>query len=696
MARPNQPVRGRCHATIALAALAWPLVRANDGHPYAMKLRRFGTISNHIGVTFLLLLSVALLLILWQSNMTITRTISHGAEISLQSTLHRISAQIDEAMNDQDQAMHLIAASPLLHQRLRQLNQQPGTETLTHAKNDPLQPLITANHIHTMLLIDLQRHIRLRLHTKRNHTLADIANAQQLQQLRTSPFDLLQAITLPPSQDPIDHQGLVWHAMPVIEKGELLGVLAIAIDLTRIDGLVMDPTGLGDSGEVLLTMRQHHSAIAIAANRFDATAAFQQHFTQPNDPSYLAAFGHNGHGDIREYRGNRVLAAWHYLPELHAGLVMQQDRDELLRPAVAMQRQLLIITSITLLLTLLLAWFIGQRIGRPLRKLDEAAKRIAHGDHSWRITPSGSQETQDLGIHFNEMTDALQMSEQALQQTIAGLDLQVAQRTAQLTATNEELKSFAYIVSHDLRAPLVNIRGFSRELGYDMKQVMLGVRPLLGEAANGTELARLADEDVTESLHFIDASVARMEQMIDALLHLSRQGRREMMTEEIDLETLVHQVFDAMGHQLAQHQSSVTIEPLPHIVSDPVALEQIISNIADNAVKYLDPSRQGVITVRGRIEDAMLILAVSDNGIGIPKNQHDKVFQIFRRGNHPQIAGDGMGMAYVSQLIHRLDGNIDFLSTKGEGSTFTIHLPQHAGGKKHGGSHDEHHHHSAG
>ncbi|MDX8410063.1 MAG: HAMP domain-containing sensor histidine kinase, partial [Mariprofundales bacterium] len=508
-----------------------------------------------------------------------------------------------------------------------------------------------------------------------NIELSDILDVAQLQRLRTAPLALLQTISLPPSQDRDDHHGIIWYASPVFEAERLLGVVAIADDMSRIEQLVTDATGLGAGGEVLLTKQQQQGAVAVTANRFDTKAAFHQRFTRVDDPGLLSAIGHDGQGDMVGHRGNRVLAAWQYLPGVHAGLVVQQDRDELLQPARLMQRQLWIITIITLLLALLLAWIIGNRIGRPLRRLDEAVERVAHGDHTRRIIPGGSYETEELGIHFNRMTDALQVSEQTLRQTIAGLDQQVVQRTARLAAINEELKSFAYIVSHDLRAPLVNIRGFSRELGRDMQQVMQGVRPLLEEATNGEELMRLVDEDVAESLHFIGASVARMEQMIDALLQLSRQGRRELICEQIDLEALVRQIFDAMEHQLAQRRATVTIETLPPIAGDRMAVEQIISNIIDNAVKYLDPSRSGRIGVRGKIEDDMLMLEISDNGIGIPDRQRDKVFQLFRRGNHPQIVGDGLGMAYVSQLIQRLDGTIAFVSTEGEGSTFTIHLP---------------------
>jgi signal transduction histidine kinase len=126
---------------------------------------------------------------------------------------------------------------------------------------------------------------------------------------------------------------------------------------------------------------------------------------------------------------------------------------------------------------------------------------------------------------------------------------------------------------------------------------------------------------------------------------------------------------------LKNWRSKIRIEPLPNVVSDRLALEQIFSNLIDNALKYLKPGGPGAITVRGRTELGFAIFEVADNGRGIDAKDHQRVFDLFRRAGTQDKPGQGIGLAHVRALVRRLGGTMSVQSELNKGSTFTITLP---------------------
>jgi len=278
-----------------------------------------------------------------------------------------------------------------------------------------------------------------------------------------------------------------------------------------------------------------------------------------------------------------------------------------------------------------------------------------------------AQERLDVSIEAQKVLS----NHQALLERLVG------ERTATLIAANEEIKSFAYIVSHDLRSPLVNMKGFTAELEYELQDLSASitkVQSLLDEH-EGKALARLIEESIPESLRFITNSVSKMDTMLNAILKLSRLGRKELVIEEINLDTLTHSIVDSLAFQIEQTQTKVTVEPMPTIYNDRMVLEQILGNLIGNAVKYLDPERSGIIHISSSLSSNGITIVVKDNGMGITEDESEKVFQIFRRGKHEHIAGEGMGLSYVQTLVRSQNGNIKFESNSDFGTTFTVYLP---------------------
>jgi signal transduction histidine kinase len=257
------------------------------------------------------------------------------------------------------------------------------------------------------------------------------------------------------------------------------------------------------------------------------------------------------------------------------------------------------------------------------------------------------------------------------------LEHKVAQRTADLTAANDEIQRFAYIVSHDLRAPLVNIMGFTGELeaatrtiaGYIDKQIAAD------PSAAADEVKLAAAEDLPEAIRFIKASTSKMDRLIAAILKLSREGRRVMMPERIDMSAFLRGIADTLQHQSAASGAQIAIETLPELTADRVMLEQIFSNLLENALKYLAPERPGRITVSGRRLGGMAIYDVQDNGRGIAPRDHERVFELFRRAGDQRVPGEGIGLAHVRALVRRMGGTIHCDSTEGVGSVFRVSLP---------------------
>jgi PAS domain S-box-containing protein len=269
---------------------------------------------------------------------------------------------------------------------------------------------------------------------------------------------------------------------------------------------------------------------------------------------------------------------------------------------------------------------------------------------------------------------ARKQAEDALRQARDDLERRVQERTAELEAANEEVRRFAYIVSHDLRAPLVNIKGFAAELHAACAVVRDAVQAALPhlEARQQADLTTALDGDVPEALGFINASVSRMDALIQALLQLSRLGHRELHLELIDMHALVKEVLQALEHQMARRQVRVTLGALPHVIADRTAMEQIFGNLLSNAVNYLVPGRPGVVAVTAERHAALTTFHVQDNGRGIAAEDIAKVFEPFRRVGKQDVPGEGMGLAYVQALIRRHGGNIWCRSRLGDGTTFTF------------------------
>ncbi|MBK9091047.1 MAG: PAS domain S-box protein [Holophagales bacterium] len=252
---------------------------------------------------------------------------------------------------------------------------------------------------------------------------------------------------------------------------------------------------------------------------------------------------------------------------------------------------------------------------------------------------------------------ALRRSEGMFRELNAELERRVSERTAQLEEANKELEAFSYSVSHDLRAPLRAIDGFSRMIVED----------------HGERL----DPEGRRLLGVVSANARRMAQLIDDLLRLSRLGRSEVRRTSVDMATLARNAFEEIVEAPeARGRIEFRVGDLPRAVGDPALLRQVWVNLLSNAVKFTANREWPVIEVDGEVEGPSAVYRVKDNGAGFNMDYSGKLFGVFQRLHAPsEFEGTGVGLALVRRIVLRHGGRAWAEGRVGEGATFSFSLP---------------------
>ncbi len=252
-------------------------------------------------------------------------------------------------------------------------------------------------------------------------------------------------------------------------------------------------------------------------------------------------------------------------------------------------------------------------------------------------------------------------AENALRELNAELEQRVIDRTAQLVEANQQLESFSYSVSHDLRAPLRAIQGFSRMLEDDHRESL--------------------SEEGRRLLEVVVENTQRMTQLIDDLLTFSRLGRQSLVPTEIDMTELAKEAFDALEASISKDSTQLVLDTLPPAYADRALLRQVWINLLSNAAKYSGTRSSPRIEITGRSDTAEQVYCVRDNGVGFNMKYYDKLFGVFQRLHTvSEFPGTGVGLAIVERIIARHGGRVWAESTENEGAAFYFSLPRKSGG----------------
>jgi signal transduction histidine kinase len=280
-------------------------------------------------------------------------------------------------------------------------------------------------------------------------------------------------------------------------------------------------------------------------------------------------------------------------------------------------------------------------------------------------------------------TEQLRALNEELEQRVAERTAALASANVVLEQKNEEVEAFVYIVSHDLRAPLVNIQGFASEILRSCGSLEETLRSAVLRPDIETAVLTILRQDIAGALTYISASTTKFQRLIDTLLLLSRTGKQELRLEEANVRAIVETTISSLRQTIQSGGAEVLVETLPGITGDVTAIGQVFSNLISNALKYSKPGRPARIIVGGQISEGQAHYWVRDNGAGIPASAQRRLFQVFQRF-HPDLAsGDGMGLAIVKRIVERHGGRVWAESEEDIGTTFHVELPA-AGEKRQG------------
>jgi signal transduction histidine kinase len=221
----------------------------------------------------------------------------------------------------------------------------------------------------------------------------------------------------------------------------------------------------------------------------------------------------------------------------------------------------------------------------------------------------------------------------------------------------------------------VNIQGFGKKLERACEDIRSIVKKSSIDDSDVAALAQPLDTAVPQSLRFIQAGISKMDALLDGFLRFSRLGRIVLNVAPLDLNDMLSAVVASLQFQIDQAGAKVQVDRLPLAMGDGPQINQVFSNLIDNALKYSDPGRPLRINIQGWVEGDRAIFSISDNGIGIAPEHQPKIFEIFHRLDPQASKGEGLGLTIAQRILERQNGKLWVESEAGVGSTFHLSLP---------------------
>lgn len=336
------------------------------------------------------------------------------------------------------------------------------------------------------------------------------------------------------------------------------------------------------------------------------------------------------------------------------------SRKEVVRELNRIVRSGIIYAAIAILLGSLMALIMGTLFTRRLKVVQSAMKSVKSGNDNAEVILPGVDEAAALAAVFNEMLDTLRQRTLEITALNATLEQHVSERTLQLQCANKELEAFAYSVSHDLRAPLRAIDGFSGFL----------------EEGYGEKL----DAEGRRLLSVIRSNTRKMDRLIIDLLTLSRTSQSELNHARIDMCSLVNEVYSEVIPEEIRRQFKFNLKLLPPAWGDSALLRQVWVNLISNAIKYSMKSPVKEIEVGGSREKGNTVYYIKDSGAGFNPNYASKLFGAFQRLHKAEdFEGSGIGLAIVQRIIHRHEGQVWAEGQENAGATFSFSIPDKSG-----------------
>jgi len=435
----------------------------------------------------------------------------------------------------------------------------------------------------------------------------------------------------------------IFVSAPLTRKhgGENIGIILNAYNLKSLNEITDNRVGMGETGEVYIVNRD---MIMITVSRFIENVILKQ-VVDTEPVRRIVEYGKGAMtGIYLDYRDVQIVGASIDIPEYGWILLAEVDKAEAFAPLKLLRNIAVILCGICSAVVIGVGIVFSLSTARPINRLKQASERIAGGNLEHKVEITRSDEIGALAGSFNNMT-------RKLADEITGHK----RAEDELTATNKELEAFCYSVSHDLRAPLRGIDGFSKILEEEYTQEV--------------------DEKGMGYIKRIRAASQRMGQLITDLLNLSRISRREMKHEKVDLSTMIRKMASDLQKGQPERRAEFVIEEGITVSGDSNLMRIVVNNLLGNAWKFTEKRTPVRIEFGITKKDSGNVYFVRDNGAGFDMAYADKLFGAFQRLHSvSEFEGTGIGLATVQRIIHRHGGLIWAEGEVEKGATFYFTL----------------------
>ncbi len=337
---------------------------------------------------------------------------------------------------------------------------------------------------------------------------------------------------------------------------------------------------------------------------------------------------------------------------LKSGLGEMYERLQLYGFIVAL------VVVLSFILAFVLSRILQKSISNPILGLAETAKVISERkDYSVRAVKTGNDEVGSLTDAFNNMLVQIEDQNRALHEFAQNLEQKVWDRTVQLESANKELEAFSYSISHDLRAPLRAVVGFTAILEEDY----------------GSKL----DDEARRITAVIKSNTLKMGHLIDDLLTFSRLARQDIKKTNIVTTQMANDVIKEILAENSNLKTKWVVREMPDINGDVSAMRQVWTNLISNAVKYSATMEEPKIEVGSETRDGQTVFFVKDNGVGFDEKYKEKLFRVFQRlHSADEFEGTGVGLAIVEKIISKHGGVVWAEGEVNKGACFYFSLPE--------------------
>ena len=324
----------------------------------------------------------------------------------------------------------------------------------------------------------------------------------------------------------------------------------------------------------------------------------------------------------------------------------------------------------------------GKSIVLPAKRAIETGVIVSETIHlkkDGRRADGGESFWDNIGVPLkganDEIVGALEISRDVTHREIARRDMSLL--LEELAAKNEELESMMYVSSHDLRTPMVNIAGFSKELALNCENIFQSLSKLDLPDGSLDSIKPVIEVDIPEAIDFIVENTSKMQSLLSGVLKIAWLGRVLLSPKMLDINKVVGQVIESRHSEIDRIDATVNIEKLDRCFADDSQLIQVLENIIDNCIDYASRDRKLVINISDKLEPEKVVYCIEDNGKGIPLSSQKKAFDLFHRVDpFGEIEGDGLGLTIARRIVIRLHGRIRLESEEGVGTRIYIELPR--------------------